>query len=131
MKGLRIFGGLLILVMFVQPAMAQRRDLTAQADKVFEIGEYFKAIEKYKKAYNKEKDKLKKTEITFRIAQCYLLVNDNRKAESYFSRVVRRKYSDPKVYLLYGEVQDTGQRTRTGNRTQRITGFFSWRITDR
>jgi peptidoglycan-associated lipoprotein len=86
------------------PAWGQKRDLVIQADKTFSIGEYYKAIEKYKKAYAKEKDKDKKTEITFKIGNCYRLINDPKKAETYYSRVVKRKFKDPRATLYYAEM---------------------------
>ncbi len=64
MKMLKITMLSLFVWLLAQPSEAQKRDLVALADKTFEIGEYFKAIDKYKKAYSKEKDKLRKTEIT-------------------------------------------------------------------
>jgi hypothetical protein len=48
------------------PVMGQKRDLVIQADKTFAIGEYFKAVEKYKKAYSREKDRQKRLEITMK-----------------------------------------------------------------
>ena len=93
-----------MVLLAAQPAMSQRRDLVAQADKVFAIGEYHNAIDKYKKAYQKERDTQKKTEITLKIARCYILTNDTRKAESYLARVIRRKFPDPRVSLYYAEV---------------------------
>ncbi len=38
-----------------RPAFGQKRDRLAQADKVFAIGEYHRAIDKYKKAYSKRR----------------------------------------------------------------------------
>jgi len=109
MKMLKITVLSLSIWFLVQPAEAQRRDLVALADKTFVIGEYFNAIEKYKKAYSKEKDKLRKTEITYKIAHCYRLSNDVKKAKSQYKRVIMRKYPDPKVYFYYGEMlKETG-----------------------
>jgi peptidoglycan-associated lipoprotein len=104
MKLLRFIAGLTIALLVAGPLMGQKRDLVIQADKTFSVGEYFKAIEKYKKAYSKEKDRLKRIAITVKIANCYRLVNDTRKAESYYSRVVKQKAPDPKVHLYYAEV---------------------------
>ncbi|MEA1875683.1 MAG: OmpA family protein [Bacteroidota bacterium] len=104
MKMLKITVLTLFVCLLVQPAMAQRRDLVALADKTFEIGEYFQAIEKYKKAYSKEKDKLRKTEITYKIAHCYRLTNEVKKARAQYKRVIMRKYPDPKVYFYYAEM---------------------------
>ncbi|MCD6333160.1 MAG: OmpA family protein [Bacteroidales bacterium] len=104
MKWLQYIAGVFIFLVITGPLAAQKRNLVAKAEKVYSIGEYYKAIEKFKKAYSKEKDKVKKTEITFKIAQCYRLTNDTRRAASYYSRVIRRKYPEPKVYYYYAEM---------------------------
>lgn len=94
----------LFVLLVIKPAEAQRRDLVALADKTFHIGEYYKAVDKYKKAYSKEKDKLRKTEISYKLAHCYRLTNKIKKAKSQYRRVIMRKYPDPKVYFYYGEM---------------------------
>jgi peptidoglycan-associated lipoprotein len=87
------------------PVMAQKkRELMAQADKTFSIGEYFTAIEKYKKAYAKEKDKARKSDINFKLGNCYRLINDTKKAEAKYSLLVRQKFSNPKVLLYYADM---------------------------
>jgi len=104
MKLLRFIAGLTMAFLLVSPLMGQKRDLVVQADKVFSVGEYVKAVEKYKKAYSREKDRQKKMAITIKIGTCYRLINDTRKAESYFSRVVKQKSPDPKTHLYYADV---------------------------
>lgn len=104
MKMLKITALSLFACLLFLPSQAQKRDLMVLADKTFEIGEYYKAIDKYKKAYSKEKDKLKKTEITYKLAHCYRLTNDISKAKAQYKRVITRKYPDPKVYFYYGEM---------------------------
>lgn len=87
-----------------QPLFSQRRDHTLAADKVFEIGEYYNAIDKYKKANSKEKDREKKTYISYKIGLSYYLANEPKRAETYFKRAAARNYSDPKVHYYLGEV---------------------------
>ncbi len=104
MKLSRFIAGLTMAFLLAGPVMGQKKDLIIQADKTFSVGEYFKALEKYKKAYSKEKDRQKRIAITVKIGNCYRLVNDTRKAESYYSRVVKQKSPDPKTHLYYGEM---------------------------
>lgn len=111
MKLFRLIAGLTLAFMLAGPAMGQKRDLLIQADKTFAIGEYFNAIDKYKKAYAKEKDRLKRLGITVKIGNCYRLINDTRKAETYYSRVVKQKGVDPKVHLYYAEVLKENGKT--------------------
>ncbi|MFA5814510.1 MAG: OmpA family protein [Bacteroidales bacterium] len=104
MKLFRFIAGLTMALLLAGPVMGQKRDLVIQADKTFSVGEYFKAIEKYKKAYSREKDRQKRMALTIKIGNCYRLVNDTRKAESYYSRVVKQKSPDPKTHLYYAEM---------------------------
>jgi len=86
-----------------QPVFCQKRDLTLAADKVFYIGEYYNAIDKYKKAYSKARDREKKNEISYKIAMSYLLSNDTKRAETYFKRVISLNYPDPMAHFYYGK----------------------------
>lgn len=104
MKLFRFIAGLTMAILLAGPVMGQKKDLVVQADKTFSVGEYFSAIEKYKKAYSREKDRQKRMTITMKIANCYRLVNDTRKAESYYSRVVKQKSPDPKSHLYYADM---------------------------
>ncbi len=104
MKALKITLLVILSVTMSGNVIAQKRDLTAIADKVFNIGEYNNAIDKYNKAYSKEKDRLKKTEITYKLGHCYRLINEVKRAKSKYSMVIKRKYPDPKVYFYYGQV---------------------------
>jgi len=104
MKLFRFIAGLTMAILVAGPVMGQKRDLVIQADKTFAVGEYFTAATKYKKAYSREKDRQKRMAITVKIGDCYRLVNDTRKAESYYSRVVKQKYQDPKSHLYYAEM---------------------------
>jgi len=95
MKLFRLIAGLMVTLLLAGPVMGQKkRDLIAQADKTYAIGEYFNAIEKYKKAFSREKDRTKRLAIKLKIGNCYRLINDTRKAESYYSLVVKQKLAD-------------------------------------
>jgi peptidoglycan-associated lipoprotein len=111
MKLFRLIAGLTMLLLLAGPVMGQKRDLVIQADKTFAIGEYFKATEKYKKAYSREKDRQKRLAITMKIGHCYRLINDTRKAESYYSRAVKQKSLDPKARLLYADMLKINGKT--------------------
>jgi peptidoglycan-associated lipoprotein len=111
MKPLRLIAGLAMALFLAGPAMAQKRDLMAQADKTFATGEYFKAIDKYKKAYSREKDRLRRLTINLKIGNCYKLINDTKKAESYYSRVAKQKGADPRARLYYADVLKINGKT--------------------
>ena len=75
-----------------------------KADKAFNLEQYVKAAELYKKAYQKTKIRAVKAEIIFRQAECYRLSGNIKRAESYFKRAIKAKYPDVIVYLRYADV---------------------------
>lgn len=75
-----------------------------------EIGEYHKAIDKYRKANKKEKSREKRTEYTFAIAECYRLLGQYEMAELYYRNAVRRNHPDPKAWLWYAEMLRSSQK---------------------
>jgi len=81
-----------------------RRDKAAKANAAFEAGEYFDAIDLYKTAYNKIKDRNKKKDIIFKIAECYRITRQARKSELWYKKCIQQDYQDPLIYLYYGQM---------------------------
>ncbi|HYW94918.1 MAG TPA: OmpA family protein [Bacteroidales bacterium] len=95
----------LMAVMIMPAAMAQsKRDKDYKANLTFEAGEYANAIDLYKTAYNKIKDRNRKNEIVYKIAECYRLVREPRKAEVWYRKAIGLDFQDPEVYLHYGQM---------------------------
>ncbi len=95
---------ILIISIIAVPADAQRKDRDAKANAAFEAGEFYEAIDLYKNAYNKIRDKNKKNETVFKIAECYRIIRDPRKAEVWYKKAVRADFQDPMIYLRFGEM---------------------------
>ena len=76
---------------------------TRAADKAFQSGDYYDAITLYKKAYTKEKNKPKRAEIIFMVAESYRHINDYKNQEVWYAKAIKAKYKDPKavLYLAY------------------------------
>ncbi len=90
---------------FVMPAQAQnKKDKDHKANMAFNAGEYYKAVDLYKTAFNKIKDKNKQNEVIFKIAECYRIVRDTRKAELWYKKAISKNFQDPLIYLRYGEM---------------------------
>jgi len=103
----QIFFILLIFALFciVLPVEAQnKKDKDYKANMAFNAGEYFKAVDLYKTAYNKIKDKNKQNEVIFKIAECYRIVRDTKKAELWYKKAISKNFQDPQIYLRYGEM---------------------------
>lgn len=101
MKSLKILALLLSIVVSI-PTLAQNKKIE-KANMLFESGEFFKAIEKYKKLYSKTRNKKDKATIAFKSGMCYRAINSPKKAQSWFKRAIRGKYPDPKSVLYYAD----------------------------
>jgi peptidoglycan-associated lipoprotein len=75
-----------------------------KADKAFNLEQYVKAAELYKKAYQKTKIRAVKAEIIFKQAECYRMSGNIKRAESYYKRAIKAKYPDVIVYLRYADM---------------------------
>ncbi len=96
---------LILVLEACSTAKTSRVALNAQ-----EIGEYFKAIEGYRKASRKEKDRDKRMEYTYAIAECYRHIGQYEMAVLYYRNAVRRSHPDPKAMLWYAEMLRATQR---------------------
>lgn len=97
---------LIIASLFVvmQPVDAQKKEKDSKALAAYEAGEYFLAIDLYKKAFNRITDNVKRGEIVFIIAECYRITGDPRQAELWYKKAIQLEYQKPELYLRYGQV---------------------------
>lgn len=98
--GLVLFFGLLILAM---PIEAQKKGKDSRAKAAYEAGEYFRAIDLYKNAFNKISEDAKKAEVTFRIAECYRIIGEPRQSELWYKKALQLDYQDPNIFLRYAQ----------------------------
>jgi peptidoglycan-associated lipoprotein len=86
-------------------ATAQSKQSKA-ADDAFADQMYLVALQKYQKAYSKvKKNKAERDRISFRIAECYRMMNNTKKSEVAYKRLITSKYvkDEPKVLLYYAD----------------------------
>mgnify|MGYP001285516842 CR=1 FL=1 len=100
---------LIIFVLLFSTAQAslyaqKKSRVMRKADTAFNLEEYSRASELYKKAYKKSKNKAIKAEIIFKQAECYRMSSKIKQAASYYKRALRAKYPDVIVHLRYAEV---------------------------
>jgi peptidoglycan-associated lipoprotein len=95
-----------LLVIFLSSAAFGQRNFVEDADRDFEDMKYSVAVEKYKKAYSKTKDRDEKNRIRFQMGECYRMMNNARRAEVYYKSLYRTGYykKNPIVLLYYGEM---------------------------
>jgi len=103
---LRLLPIFIFLFSLVQTeAYAQKKSRKMiKADNAFDLEQYVKAAELYKKAYQKEKNRAVKAKIIFQQAECYRLSGNNKRAESYYKRAIKAKYPYAQVHFFYAEV---------------------------
>ena len=78
-----------------------------KGDAFFAVGEYFDAAAEYKKAYSRTptKDKEKRGERAWKMAECYRLINYSAKAIGAYQNAVRYKYPDSLALLHLAQMQ--------------------------
>jgi peptidoglycan-associated lipoprotein len=109
--GMKIYVRLFIIVIFTSVlASCGTGKIGRDAMLSQEIGEYYKAIEKYRKASRKEKDRVKRREYAYAIAECYHYIGDYERAALYYQNAIRRGLENPEATLNLAEMQRNIQR---------------------
>ena len=72
-----------------------------KGDQFYAIGEYFDAAAEYKKAYSRTaiKDKPKRAERAWKMAECYRHINYSAKAAGAYQNAIRYHYPDTMAIL--------------------------------
>ncbi|WP_346861399.1 OmpA family protein [uncultured Draconibacterium sp.] len=84
-----------------------------------DIGEYYKAIEKYKKARKKEKDREKRIEYAYNIAECYRAIGQYDYAAQNYKFAIRLGYPEPEALLHYANMLRITQKFEEATETYR------------
>ncbi len=85
-----------------------------------DIGEYYKAIEKYRKASRKEKDRDLRKQYAFSIAECYRYIGDYDRAELYYKNAIRRGFENDIALLYHADMLRATQQYEESIETYRI-----------
>ncbi len=101
-------------------ASCSARKLGREALLSHQIGEYYNAIENYRKASRKEKDRDKRREYAFSIAECYRYIGDYEMAALYYRNAIRRGYSDPIALYHHAEMLRAAQDYEEAIETYRM-----------
>lgn len=95
----RIFFSL-IIILSASIAFGQRTPLM-QADLAFTKGDYYDATTLYKKAFTKEKNKVKRAEIIYKVAESYRLTNDYKNQAVWYAKAIKANFKEPAAILHY------------------------------
>ncbi len=93
----------IIGILFISISVFSQKDVTAKADKAFNSGKYYEAIDLYKYSYAKAKNKEQKALITFKTAECYRKIQDTRHSEVWYNKAIRKRYPNPIAVLYYAD----------------------------
>ena len=93
---------ILIIAVALSACNATKQGRIAQG--AHEIGEYYKAIEKYRQANKKEKDRDKRTQYYYELAECYRAIGEYDLAAMHYKIAIRRNYPDPAALLQNAEM---------------------------
>jgi len=104
-------GFALILVSFLSYSLKAQPDgdpkLPKEIDKAykaFDAEEYFYAVELLQDAYNEAKGRDQKSEVLFKLAESYRMMNEYEEAERNYNKAIKVGYRDPKAILLRGDM---------------------------
>ncbi len=106
----KVRGIFLLLLFFISSLIFAQNKYSKSADDAFTDQQYLTALTRYQKAYSKVKNnKVERDRISFRMAECYRMMNNMKKAEIAYKRLATGKYvkTDPKVIIYYADALKT------------------------
>lgn len=92
-----------LVLLIVLLGSCSARKYMNDAGKSYEIGEYYQAVEKYRKAYRSQKLSEEKAEMAFRIAESYYQLSDFARASIWYKNAIKRNYSAPLCMLHFAD----------------------------
>lgn len=103
MKLMKLLSAVVIFMLAFSVNAHAQKNYIRDADRAFESQQYYNASDLYKKGMAKIKNKQEKARITFQIAECYRMMNDWKQAESWYSKAIKAKHTNDKMYLYFAE----------------------------
>jgi peptidoglycan-associated lipoprotein len=92
------------LIVIVSNEIYSQNKRLQRAYETYDAGEYYKAVDIFKDAYQKITDKKEKTKITFYIAECYRKIDDPKQAALWYKKVMSKDNGDPMAVFHYAEM---------------------------
>jgi peptidoglycan-associated lipoprotein len=97
----------ILVALFSLPVAAQNKKApkskTPKADKAYNMANYAKAIELYKKCYAKHKSKNDLAATAFKTGQCYMKLSNWKESLNWFEKSVNDGNKDPQAMWMYAE----------------------------
>ncbi len=119
---MRTFASILIILFLGMPGVYGQKKKMAKAEEALKAGEYYDAIDLFKDAYSSIKSKDTRTQVVYKIAECYRLIDEPDKAELWYKKAISRGYQDPVAILHYAR-----QLMKNGKYEQAIEEFNKYK----
>jgi len=97
---------LFFCIAFSSPLYSQMKFYN-EAEETYKAGQYYKAVDQYREAYDKIQGKEIKNKIIFKVAECYRKVREPIKAKLWYNKAISQDYPNPKIYLYYANALKT------------------------
>ena len=94
---------LLLCILSANSLEAQKKERDFKAMAAYEAGEYYNAIDLFKKALGKVSEKEKKAEVSYYIAECYRITGEPRQASLWYRKALQQDSQIPELFLRYGQ----------------------------
>lgn len=105
-----VFPKIILILLVVLLSACSASKYMGLGNKSYEIGEYYQAIEKYRKAYRSQKLGKEKSEMAFRIGESYFKLSEFSKATIWFKNAIKRNNSEPMCMLHYADCLKATQK---------------------
>lgn len=90
-----------ITALFLQSCAGTNR--LGRAQKVYDVGEYHRAISAFERAYKREDNRYYRSEISFYLGESYRMTNQPRRAAAAYGRAIRFGYPERKAKLYQAQ----------------------------
>lgn len=105
MKLVKLLSTLTVFLFAFTMQVHAQKNFIRDADKAFDSQQYYSAIDLYKKGLTKLKSKPEKARVNYQIAESYRRINDWKQAEGWYSKAIKAKHTDDKMYLWLAEAK--------------------------
>ncbi|HON52070.1 MAG TPA: OmpA family protein [Bacteroidales bacterium] len=92
----------LLLSIVIAVSCSSQKKIIRKADATYENGEYAKALEYYEKLLETEESKYNQSVYQYRVAECYRMLNNSRKAEVAYRKAIKLKTREKEAQYWYG-----------------------------
>lgn len=102
--------GVFILLMFLPMTLQAQKRKVERAYAAYESGSYTEALDLFKSAYSKSRDKQIKSEMVYMVSECYRLINDPKNGELWYKKSAKSAFPRPEAqYWLADCIKKNGR----------------------